>query len=85
MTFALVTFVFGAMEDIKSQQAEKEHLMVSVGDNSVMLPAQQVDKIFHAFFMVSIVETPGRHLRADNSPRGAGVCFALPTSVEAYK
>ncbi|HXM21849.1 MAG TPA: ATP-binding protein [Terriglobales bacterium] len=35
---------------IKSQRAENEQLMVSVGDTGVGLPSQQADQIFNAFF-----------------------------------
>jgi signal transduction histidine kinase len=82
---------------IKSQRAEDEHLLVSVSDTGVGLPAQQADQIFNAFFTTklhgtgmglsisrSIVESHGGRLTAAaNSPRGASVYFTLPTKVEA--
>jgi PAS domain S-box-containing protein len=81
---------------IKSQQAEKEQLLVSVSDTGVGLPPEQVDQIFNAFFTTkphgtgmglricrSIVESHGGRLWAgDNSPRGASFYVSLPTRVE---
>jgi signal transduction histidine kinase len=78
---------------ITSQRTENEHLMVSVSDTGIGLPAQQTDQIFEAFFTTkpngtgmglrisrSIVESHGGRLWAvDNSPRGARFCFTLPT------
>jgi PAS domain S-box-containing protein len=82
---------------IKSQRADNEEVVVSVTDSGVGLPPQQVDEIFNAFFTTkprgtgmglrisrSIIESHGGRLWAvDNSPRGAGFHFALPTKVEA--
>jgi signal transduction histidine kinase len=94
IALALVIFVCDAMNDvagpreldIKSQQAENEQLTVSVSDNGVVLPAQQVDQIFHAFFSRSIVEADGGGLWvAENSSRSPSIYFALPTSVEAHE
>jgi C4-dicarboxylate-specific signal transduction histidine kinase len=82
---------------IKSQQAENEKVLVSVSDTGVGLPPQQAEHIFQAFFTTkshgtgmglsisrSIVESHGGRLwAADNFPRGASFCFALPAKVEA--
>jgi PAS domain S-box-containing protein len=82
---------------IKSQRAENEQVQVSVSDTGVGLPSQQADQIFNAFFTTkphgtgmglsisrSIVESHGGRLwAANNSPRGASFCFALPTNAEA--
>jgi C4-dicarboxylate-specific signal transduction histidine kinase len=84
---------------IKSQRAENEHVMLSVSDTGVGLPAQQADQIFNAFFTTkvqgtgmglrisrSIVESHGGRLwAADNSPRGASFHFTLPTKAEAHE
>jgi PAS domain S-box-containing protein len=81
---------------IKSQRADHEQLLVSVGDTGVGLPPEQVDQIFNAFFTTkphgtgmglricrSIVESHGGRLwAADNSPRGASFYVSLPTKVE---
>ena len=90
--------VDGARELIvKSERAEKEHLMVSVSDTGVGLPPNQTEQIFNAFFTTkpqgtgmglrisrSIVESRGGRLWAnDNSPRGASFYFTLPTKGEA--
>ncbi len=82
---------------IKSQQGEKEEVVVSVNDTGVGLPPQEADQIFNAFFTTkphgtgmglrisrSIVESHGGRLwAAGNTPRGASVCLALPARVEA--
>ena len=82
---------------VKSQQAENEHLMVSVSDTGVGLPPQQAEQIFNAFFTTkphgtgmglrisrSIIESHGGRLWAtDNSPRGASFHFTLSTKGEA--
>jgi len=84
---------------IQSQPAENEHVMLSVSDTGVGLPAQQADQIFNAFFTTkvqgtgmglrisrSIVESHGGRLwAADNSPRGASFHFTLPTKAEAHE
>src|SRR6201998_546641 len=81
---------------VKSQQNENEHLMVSVIDTGVGLPAHQSEQIFNAFFTTkpqgtgmglrisrSIVESHGGRLwAADNLPRGASFYFTLPTEGE---
>src|SRR5712672_1654973 len=83
---------------IKSQETEKEEVIVSVSDTGVGLPAQQADQIFKAFFTTkpqgtgmglsisrSIVEAHGGRLWADgNSPRGASFCFTLSTKNEGH-
>ena len=84
---------------IKSQRAENEEVVVTVSDTGVGLPAQQADRIFHAFFTTkphgtgmglrisrSIVESHGGRLWAtDNSPRGASFHLTLTTKVEAQE
>jgi signal transduction histidine kinase len=81
---------------IESQRTEKEEVLVSVSDTGIGLPRQQADQIFNAFFTTkphgtgmglrisrSIVESHGGRLwAADNSPRGASFCFALPIDAE---
>jgi signal transduction histidine kinase len=39
---------------IKPQRAEDEHLLVSVSDTGVGLPAQQADHMFNAFFITKL-------------------------------
>jgi PAS domain S-box-containing protein len=82
---------------IKSQRAEHEEIVVSVTDSGVGLPSQQAERIFDAFFTTkphgtgmglrisrSIIESHGGRLwAANNSPRGASFCFALPAKGEA--
>ena len=82
---------------IRSQRAENGEVLVSVSDTGVGLPEQQADHIFKAFFTTklqgtgmgltisrSIVESHGGRLwAADNPPRGASFCFALPAKLEA--
>lgn len=77
---------------VKSQLAEHEHLLVSVGDTGVGLPSQR-DRVFDAFFSTkaqgtgmglsisrSIVEAHGGRLWAsDNAPRGAVFSLSIPT------
>jgi PAS domain S-box-containing protein len=90
--------VAGARElVIRSQQTEKERVLVSVDDSGVGLPKQHATEIFDAFFTTkshgtglglrisrSIIESHGGRLwAADNSPRGASFCFTLPSKVEA--
>jgi C4-dicarboxylate-specific signal transduction histidine kinase len=84
---------------IKSRQAENEEVVVCVTDTGVGLPLQQAEQIFNAFFTTkphgtgmglrisrSIIESHGGRLwAADNSPRGASVCFALPTRAETHE
>jgi PAS domain S-box-containing protein len=79
---------------ITSEQAENEHLLISVSDTGVGLPPQHGDQIFDAFFSTkphgtgmglrisrSIVESHGGRLWAtDNSPRGA--CFHLTLPIK---
>jgi PAS domain S-box-containing protein len=81
---------------VKSQQAEKEGMVVSVTDTGVGLPWHQAEKIFNAFFTTkphgtgmglrisqSIVESHGGRLwAADNSTRGASFSFTLPTKAD---
>jgi signal transduction histidine kinase len=84
---------------IKTQRAENDHVFVSVIDTGMGLPPQQEDQIFNAFFTTkphgigmglrisrSIVESHGGHLwAANNYPRGAIFCFALPSKAEAQE
>ena len=84
---------------IKSQSAEDEHLMVSISDTGVGLPAQQADRIFDSFFSTkrdgtgmglrisrSIVESHGGRLwSADNPPRGASFQFTLPSKADTHE
>jgi signal transduction histidine kinase len=79
---------------ITSQRAEREHLLVSVADTGVGLPAQHAHQIFDAFFTTkahgtgmglsisrSILESHGGRLwAADNSPRGASFYLTLPAA-----
>jgi signal transduction histidine kinase len=83
---------------IKSRRTENEHLLMSVSDTGVGLPAQK-DQIFNAFFTTkthgtgmglaisrSIVESHGGRLWAnDNSPRGASFYLTLPVTAEAHQ
>jgi PAS domain S-box-containing protein len=90
--------VVGTRElNIKSQHAENDQILVSVHDTGVGLPPQQSGQVFEAFFTTkshgtgmglaisrSIVESHGGRLwAANNSPRGASFCFALPSRAEA--
>jgi len=84
---------------IKSQPGENGHLVVSVSDTGVGLPAQKAEHIFNAFFTTklhgtgmglsisrSIVEShDGRLWAAANSSRGASFYFTLPTKVEVHE
>jgi C4-dicarboxylate-specific signal transduction histidine kinase len=81
---------------IRSQRAENEQVLVSLSDTGVGLPPQQAEQIFNAFFTTkphgtgmglrirrSIIESHGGRLwAADNSPRGASLCFTLPAKAE---
>ena len=80
---------------IASRRAEDGQVQLSVSDSGVGLPVQQMDQIFEAFFTTkpsgtgmglricrSIVESHGGRLwAANNSPRGAGFHFTIPTKV----
>jgi signal transduction histidine kinase len=77
---------------IKSQLAEDDQLLISITDTGVGLPAQNIDKIFNAFFTTkyqgtglglpitrSIVESHGGRIWATaNSGPGATFQFTLP-------
>jgi PAS domain S-box-containing protein len=81
---------------IKSQMGQDDHLLISVSDTGVGLPAEQADQIFNAFFTTkpqgsgmglaisrSIVESHGGCLWATaNSGRGAVFHFTLPTKAK---
>jgi signal transduction histidine kinase len=82
---------------IRSQRMQNEEVVISVTDSGVGLPPKHTEQIFNAFFTTkphgtgmglrisrSIIEShDGRLWAADNSPRGASFCFALPTKAEA--
>ena len=84
---------------IKSQQAEKGELLISVSDIGVGLPPKQADQIFNAFFTTklhgtgmglsisrSIIESHGGRLwAADNTQRGASFYLSLPAKVEVHE
>jgi C4-dicarboxylate-specific signal transduction histidine kinase len=84
---------------IESRRADNEHLLLSVRDTGVGLPADQTDKIFNAFFTTkshgtgmglsisrSIIESHGGELWfADNPPRGASFFLSLPIRVEGHE
>jgi len=84
---------------IKSQRTENEEVAVSVTDSGIGLPPHQAEQIFNAFFTTkpygigmglrisrSIIESHGGRLwAADNSPRGASLCFTLPTKAETKR
>ena len=83
--------------DIRSERMQNDEIVVSVSDNGVGLPPQHAEQIFNAFFTTkphgtgmglrisrSIIESHGGRLWAgNNSPRGAGFCFTLPSKAEA--
>src|SRR5580658_2095012 len=78
---------------IQSKLAEDNQLLISVTDTGVGLPAENIEKIFHAFFTTksqgtglglaitrSIVESHGgRVWAAPNSGQGATFNFTLPS------
>jgi signal transduction histidine kinase len=78
---------------IKSQSAGDDQLLISITDSGVGLPAENIDKIFNAFFTTksqgtglglaitrSIVESHGGNIWATpNSGGGATFHFTLPT------
>jgi signal transduction histidine kinase len=78
---------------IKSRLVEDDQLLISVTDTGVGLPAEDIDKIFQAFFTTkpqgtglglaitrSIVESHGGRIWATaNAERGAAFHFALPS------
>jgi PAS domain S-box-containing protein len=82
---------------VQSQLGEAGHLLISVIDTGVGLPAGKADQIFNAFFTTkpqgsgmglaisrSIMESHGGRLwAADNYPCGARFCFTLPTNFKA--
>jgi signal transduction histidine kinase len=85
----------GGELSIKSQLAEDGQLLISVTDTGVGLPAENVDKIFDAFFTTkpqgtglglaitrSIVRSHGGSIWASaNSGRGTTFSFTLPSRV----
>jgi signal transduction histidine kinase len=82
---------------VKSQLADDGQLLISVADTGVGLPAENVDKIFEAFFTTkpqgtglglaitrSIVKSHGGRIWAtSNSGRGATFKFTLPRKLAA--
>jgi PAS domain S-box-containing protein len=78
---------------IQSQLAEDDQLLISVADTGVGVPADDIDKIFQAFFTTkphgtglglaitrSIVESHGGRIWATtNAERGAAFHFTLPS------
>jgi signal transduction histidine kinase len=80
---------------IRSELTEDNHVLVSIMDTGMGLPAGLIDKIFDAFFTTkpqgtglglaitrSIVESHGGRIWATaNSGRGATFYFTLPTTV----
>jgi PAS domain S-box-containing protein len=78
---------------IQSQLARDDQMLISVTDTGVGLPAEDIDKIFHAFFTTksqgtglglaitrSIVESHGGRIwAAPNSGQGATFYFTLPS------
>jgi predicted ATPase/signal transduction histidine kinase len=82
---------------IKSQLADDGQLLISVADTGVGLPAENVDRLFDAFFTTksqgtglglaitrSIVESHGGRIWAtSNSGRGATFKFTLPSTLAA--
>jgi signal transduction histidine kinase len=81
--------------NIKSQLAEDGHLLISVTDSGIGLPAENTGKIFDAFFTTksqgtglglaitrSIIEAHGGRIWATANPeRGATFSFTLPCSL----
>lgn len=81
---------------IKSQQSDRDQLLISVSDTGAGLAPHQADQIFDIFFTTkpdgigmglpisrSIVESHGGRLWADtNRGQGATFHFTLPTKVE---
>jgi signal transduction histidine kinase len=82
---------------IKVQSAQDGQLLISVTDTGVGLPADNVDKIFDAFFTTKVQGTGlglaitrsiiashgGRIWASPNSGRGATFYFTLPNTVAA--
>jgi signal transduction histidine kinase len=85
----------GGELNVKSQLADDGQLLISVSDTGVGLPAENVDKIFDAFFTTksqgtglglaitrSIVKSHGGRIWATaNSGRGATFHLTLPSTV----
>jgi signal transduction histidine kinase len=77
---------------VKSQLAKDDQLLISITDTGMGVPAENIDKIFNAFFTTkhqgtglglpitrSVVESHGGRIWANaNSERGATFCFTLP-------
>jgi PAS domain S-box-containing protein len=89
--------VNGTRELAITSRAEGEHILISVSDTGVGLPAQQAHHIFDAFFTTkahgigmglsisrSILDSHGGRLwAAENVPRGARFSFTLPCAVDS--
>jgi PAS domain S-box-containing protein len=87
----------GGVLAVKSQRDENGHVLISVSDTGVGLPAEKADQVFNAFFTTkpqgsgmglaisrSIVESHGGRLWATpNDGRGATFQFTLPLQAEA--
>jgi signal transduction histidine kinase len=85
----------GGVLTVKTGQGEGSHLLISVSDVGVGLPAEMADEIFNAFFTTkpqgsgmglaisrSIVESHGGRLWAgSHHGRGATFHFTLPTAI----
>ncbi|HEY2470504.1 MAG TPA: PAS domain S-box protein [Terracidiphilus sp.] len=91
--------VAGGELRIESQLAPDGQQLISVSDTGVGLPAENLDKIFNAFFTTktqgtglglaitrSVIESHGGHIWATaNSEGGATFHFTLPVSEEAVR
>ena len=89
----------GGVLTVKSQVGQDGHLLISVSDTGVGLPAEQTDQIFSAFFTTkpqgsgmglaisrSIIESHrGRLWAVSNDGRGATFHFTLPIVREEMK
>ena len=87
----------GGVLMLKSERYKHGHVLISVSDTGVGLPADHADQIFNAFFTTrpqgsgmglaisrSIVESHGGRMWATaNDGRGATLQFTLPVQVEA--
>jgi PAS domain S-box-containing protein len=81
---------------IRSRHDEKQHVLISVTDCGVGIPAENADRLFDAFFTTksngigmglsicrSIIETQGGRLWATEAlPHGATFQFTLPANAE---
>jgi len=93
--FSSVVGVMVCESEFRVQLAEDGQLLISVTDTGVGLPADNVDKIFDAFFTTKVQGTGlglaitrsiiashgGRIWATPNSGRGATFHFTLPNTV----